>query len=280
MSVAESMVSIFDGLVDGDLVELRGQRTVLYEDHRALKAEFARMNTMDPDLRLEHQREFDAFRQEYFRKAMKFVNLVRESYAAGRMTDTHFASSVEYIDEMIRPRWAETRFFGKTFPPVDIPSHDDIVSLHPFLSSPLSLFTPFSLHSFLSSLLSLFTLPLLTPSSPHSFFSSLLPLLTPSSPHSFTPSLLLLFTPFSRHSFLSSLLPPFLHSFLPFFTPSSLFSLLPPFLHSFLPFFTPSSLSSLLPLFTPPSLHSFFSSHLYCFALVITTAWQSLSRIR
>ena len=137
MSVAESMVSIFDGLVDGDLVELRGQRTVLYEDHRALKAEFARMNTMDPDHHLEHQREFDAFRQEYFRKAMKFVNLVRESYAAGRMTDTHFVSSVEYINEMIRPRWAETRFFGKTFPPVDIPSHDDIVSLHPFLSSPL-----------------------------------------------------------------------------------------------------------------------------------------------
>ena len=251
MSVAESMVSIFDGLVDGDLVELRGQRTVLYEDHRALKAEFARMNTMDPDLHLEHQREFDAFRQEYFRKAMKFVNLVRESYAAGRMTDTHFASSVEYIDEMIRPRWAETRFFGKTFPPVDIPSHDDIVSLHPFLSSPLSLFTPFSLHSFLSSLLSLFTPFSLHSSSPHSVLSSLLLLLTPSSPHSFFSSLLYSFSPSSLYSFLSSLLP--------LVTPSSLSSLLPPFLHSFLPFFTPSSLYSSL-----SSLLLLFTSLLFC----------------
>ena len=128
MSVAESMVSIFDGLVDGDLVELRGQRTVLFEDHRALKAEFARMNAMDPELRLEHQREFDAFRQAWFRKAMTFVNLVRASNAAGRMTDEHFKSSVEYIDETLRQKWAETHFFGKTFPPVGFPSLEDIVA--------------------------------------------------------------------------------------------------------------------------------------------------------
>ena len=88
------MVSIFDGLVDGDLIELRGQRTVLFEDHRALKAEFARMNAMDPELREEHQREFDTFRQAWFRKAMAFVNLVRTSHAAGRMSDDHFASGL------------------------------------------------------------------------------------------------------------------------------------------------------------------------------------------
>ena len=128
MSVAESQVSIFDGLVDGDLNELRGQRTALSEDHRALMAEYARMSAMDPDLRVDHQREFDSFRQDWFRKVMKFVNLVRASYAAGRMSDTHFTSSVEYVDEVLRPRWAQTRFFGKTFPHVDIPSHDDIVA--------------------------------------------------------------------------------------------------------------------------------------------------------
>ena len=128
MSVAESQVSIFDGLVDGDLNELRGQRTALSEDHRALMAEYARMSAIDPDLRVDHQREFDSFRQDWFRKVMKFVNLVRASYAAGRMSDTHFTSSVEYVDEVLRPRWAQTRFFGKTFPHVDIPSHDDIVA--------------------------------------------------------------------------------------------------------------------------------------------------------
>ena len=100
------MASIFNGLVNGDLVELRGYRTSLSEDHRALMAKYACMSAMDLELRIDHQGEFDSFRQDWFCKAMKFVNLVRSSNAAGRMSASHFISSVEYIDDVLRQRWA------------------------------------------------------------------------------------------------------------------------------------------------------------------------------
>ena len=76
MSAASSMASIFDGLTDGDLVEIRNQRTSLGEDYAALMSEYARLNAMDPDSLEDHAGEFDAFRHAWFKKVAAFVKLV------------------------------------------------------------------------------------------------------------------------------------------------------------------------------------------------------------
>ena len=123
-----SGVSIFDGLVGGDIDELRQLRNAINEDAVCLMTEYSRISAMTGQQQNGNSDEFDAFRNDWFTKVMEFIDTARTSFAAGRISHSHMKGSARFVDKCRNGTWRATRFFGQDYPGCNLPTFDDLMA--------------------------------------------------------------------------------------------------------------------------------------------------------
>ena len=129
VSIISTATTVFGGIDDKNVNELREYRKTVNSARRQLTKEFERIKAMDQDDFEDHYPDFDVQRYSYGQSVVEYVKLAREKVECGMMTHVTLLAVADSVVSM-RAAWEKTRYFAQhhSMPDIHFPTYHDITN--------------------------------------------------------------------------------------------------------------------------------------------------------
>ena len=129
VSIISTATTVFGGIDDKNVNELREMRKTVNSARRQMTKEFERIKAMDQDDFEDHYPDFDVQRYSFGQSVVEYVKLAREKVECGMMTHVTLIAVADSVVGM-RTAWEKTRYFAQhhTMPNINFPTPQEIVS--------------------------------------------------------------------------------------------------------------------------------------------------------